>query len=111
MRLELAEKRNAGAPFDTAWQEALQAAVRGRERTAWLEALDATAAVWMRAYERLEPTRAERAIHAAAVDPDRERIPGDGERLCELCFQPMPASRRSHARYCSHACQRAANSR
>lgn len=105
-RERLAAARAAGSSFDAAWADAL-ADVAARE---WRDALEATRAEWRAAYEGTPAPAPLVALHAVAVDPDREPLP-DPSAGCVLCGQPIPPARKRSARYCSYACQRAANGR
>ena len=103
---ELTAARVAGTPFDAAWTYALEAVT---ERD-WRDALQATRDEWRDAYEGEPATPQLVALQAVAVDPDREPVPEPASG-CTFCGEPIPAGRKRSARYCSHACQRAANGR
>src|SRR4051812_45529903 len=111
LRLDLTERRQAGEPFDDAWQAAVDA-VRGRESDAWREALQSTRAAWLRAYEgRALPPR-ERALMVVGAGEYGE-FRDLAIDVCARCHEPLPENRprRGRALYCSRACQRAANGR
>lgn len=115
LRDRLTAARRAGEPFEAAWTPAVRAAVSGepaRERRAWREALAATQTGWRAAYDRAPATRSDRAILMFAVDRDGEPLAEVTEEpVCGRCSDPIPSGRKRGARYCSTACQRAANGR
>lgn len=109
---ELATARRSGIDFNAAWSAALTTALRGcDERAEWAVALDATRAAWSAAYHAEPARRAERALALVGSDPERTVAIGAEVRLCGVCGDPLEASRRSDARYCSRVCQRAAHGR
>jgi len=71
---QLAAARAGGAAFDAAWTAAVESVLAGvshAARASWRDALDATAQRWESAWHRRSPTRAELALVAVAVDPER----------------------------------------
>lgn len=101
VRQELAQRRQAGEPFDGAWEAAV-ASVRGRERDAWLVALHGTRDAWLRAYAGEPLTRAEQAV--SLVGTDREPL---SSARCKTCRGPLPESGRGGRKFCSERCRRA----
>lgn len=106
VRDQLSAARRDGVEFSEAWAAALSAV----DAADWRQALEATRDAWQSGYEHRPAARPLRALHALVDDPDREPLPGlDGR--CGWCGEPIPPGKRRTARYCSHACQRAAHGR
>jgi hypothetical protein len=114
VRQQLARERDAGAEFGDAWLRALARAVPAPDPDGWRDALRATRGAWQAAYERRPLQRSESALVLLVDNGDREPLEDAqavAERRCRTCSGPIPSTRRRAARYCSHACQRAAHGR
>jgi len=118
VRDTLLVQRAAGVAFAAAWPRAIdEAAGQDAEASEWLTVLDATREAWAAAYDGREAGRAERALLAVAVDPDREGIiePAVDPKCCRQCAGPIPPERLVHAKprrpvlYCSARCRRDAS--
>jgi RNA polymerase-binding transcription factor DksA len=111
LRLDLDAARRAGLPFEDAWPVATARAVHGQradERAEWSAAFTATAAAWSAAWHGRAATRAQRAVHALAVDDERVAMPEHG--ACSRCDAPLPPPRHGQTRkWCSDGCRRAAS--
>jgi len=116
LRASLTAERDSGRPFAHAWPPALTHALGSAEtddeRDAWTGALEATRRAWETAYAHQDAPACERALATLGCDPERtvKLATADG-RICDKCGGPIPAAKDGRARYCSHACQRAANGR
>jgi hypothetical protein len=108
---DLAAARRRGETFEDAWPAAVSRATAGQrtdERQAWSAALAATRGAWEAAWDGRPATRALRAVHALAVDDEREPLPEFGE--CARCAAALPPPRNGQARkWCSDGCRRQAS--
>jgi hypothetical protein len=103
LRERLTWHREMGEPFDRAWSDA----INGMDGLVeWGLVLTSTREAWESAYELTEPPRPVEALMFAGLERE-QRIP-DAE--CWTCGGDIK-SRWLSARYCSKACQKAANRR
>jgi hypothetical protein len=103
----LAGSRRSGLRFRDAWLPAVKQAAAGSQE--WAGAFAATRSVWEAAYDHVPASRPERALVAVRDDCELASSDGRHSSLCEHCDGPLPAARRSNARYCSTRCKREAN--
>jgi hypothetical protein len=108
---QLADARRSGESFETAWPDALAAALGAarfqRERYEWANVLADTIGAWRSAFERRAASAPDRALRALAEDPDRVAC-GD-QRACAHCVGEIPAGRDPRAVYCSSRCRHKAH--
>lgn len=107
LRLRLADARQRGEPFASAWPVALAAALRGQpkwERDAWAPVFTSTLDAWRGAYQREGEDTAFSLVFA-----DRES--GAGGRICanSTCCKTLPPDTHGNVLYCSAECRRAVN--
>lgn len=112
LRRDLDDARRAGLAFEDAWPEGVKRAVTGQradEGAAWSAALAATRDAWASAWHGRAATRAQRAVHALAVDDERVAMPEHGECACGTALPPPRHG--PQRKWCSDACRRAASRR
>lgn len=119
LRSLLVDAQARGMKFDDAWPAAVANTLSGRaDRDEWRAVFAATRLEWQEAFTS-RPVR--RRLRALIALDDPERVPLEasaivlriplGERPCHHCGQLIATTKKRTARYCSHACQRAANGR
>jgi hypothetical protein len=110
VREDLAAARRHGKVFAEAWPAATARAVAGQRRDeaeVWNAAFTATVAAWEAAWHRRAATRAQRAVHALAVDDERVPMPEHGECACGTALPPPRHG--PQRKWCSDGCRRAAS--
>jgi hypothetical protein len=104
----LAAARRSGVPFDVAWEAAsVEALGASCEPADWRPVLESTEESWRRAYDRMPPTRCERALSLLGWDAELT----DVGRVCRNCGLGIPPERgrRGAALYCRDECRRVAH--